>query len=90
VTEKWECDFDREMHKNLEMGNFLENYPMIKIAPLDLRDTSFGGRTGNIVTRYEITNTEKIRGRVLSVSVYTENGCISDILIFISVRIVSN
>jgi len=49
------------MNENPEMCDFLENHPMIKIAPLDPRDAFFGGRTGNIVTRYEITGTEKIR-----------------------------
>jgi len=61
VTEKWECNFDREMNENPEMRDFLENHPMIKIAPLDPRDAFFGGRTGNIVTRYETMGTEKIR-----------------------------
>jgi len=60
MTKKWECDFDREMNENPEMRDFLE-IPMIKIAPLDPRDAFFGGRTGNIVTRYKITGTEKIR-----------------------------
>jgi len=48
------------MNKRSEMRDFLENHPMIKIAPLDLRDAFFD-RTENIVTRYEITDTEKIR-----------------------------
>jgi G:T-mismatch repair DNA endonuclease (very short patch repair protein) len=61
VTEKWECVFDEEMRENREMREFLENHPMIQIAPLDPRDAFFGGRTGNIVTRYEVTGNEKIR-----------------------------
>jgi len=47
------------MNENPEMRNFLENHPMIKIAPLDLRDAFFDDLTGNIV--YEITGMEKIR-----------------------------
>jgi len=78
VTEKWECDFDREMNKNPEMRNFLENHPMIKIALLDPRDAFFGGRTMNIIFRYEVTGENTLRERVFSVPICIENGCISD------------
>ncbi|XP_067209960.1 uncharacterized protein [Linepithema humile] len=61
VIEKWECAFDREMTENREMREFLQNHPMIEIEPLNPRDAFYDGRTGNIVTRYEITDTEKIR-----------------------------
>ncbi|XP_018370161.1 PREDICTED: uncharacterized protein LOC108765813, partial [Trachymyrmex cornetzi] len=61
VIEKWECNFDREMRENLEMRDFLKNHTLLKSDPLDPRDAFFGGRTGNIATRYEITGTEKIR-----------------------------
>jgi len=40
------------------LRDFPENHPMIKIAPLNPRNAFFGC-TGNIVTRYEVT--EKIR-----------------------------
>ncbi|XP_011705890.1 PREDICTED: uncharacterized protein LOC105461097 [Wasmannia auropunctata] len=60
VTEKWECDFDKELRENREMREFVENHPMIKIAPLDLRNAFFGGRTGNVMTRYETSGNEKI------------------------------
>jgi len=43
--EKWECDFNREINENPEMRDLIKNYSMIKIAPLDLRDAFFGGRT---------------------------------------------
>jgi len=59
-------------------SDFLENYSMIKIAPLDPRDAFFGGHTGNIVIRYYGYGENTLRGRVLFISVYTENGCISD------------
>jgi len=49
------------MIENPEMRDFVENHPIINIAPLDPRDAFFGGRTENIITRYEITGTEKIR-----------------------------
>ncbi|XP_070167977.1 uncharacterized protein [Polyergus mexicanus] len=55
VIEKWECSFDREMRE------YLENHPMVETPPLDPGDAFFGGRTGNIVTRYEVTGMEKIR-----------------------------
>lgn len=61
VTEKWECDFDREMGVNVEMHEYLQQHQMIENKPLDPRDAFYGGRTGNIATRYEITGTEKIR-----------------------------
>src|SRR5436190_2172200 len=61
VTEKWECDFDREMRDNREMSEYLRNHPMVESAPLDPRDAFFGGRTGNIATRCEVAGTEKIR-----------------------------
>jgi len=78
VMEKWECNFDREMNENPEMREFLENHPMTKIAPLDPRDVFFGVRTGNIVTRNYGYGENTLRERVLSVSVCTENGCISN------------
>ncbi|XP_070158004.1 uncharacterized protein [Polyergus mexicanus] len=43
------------------MREYLENHPMVETSPLDPRDAFFGSRTGNIVTRYEVTGTEKIR-----------------------------
>ncbi|XP_070162481.1 uncharacterized protein [Polyergus mexicanus] len=43
------------------MREYLENHPMVETPPLDPRDAFFGGRTGNIVTRYEVTGMEKIR-----------------------------
>ncbi|XP_070171517.1 uncharacterized protein [Polyergus mexicanus] len=55
VIEKWECSFDRDMRDSREMREYLENHPMVETPPLDPRDAFFGGRTGNIVTRYEVT-----------------------------------
>ncbi|KAL6419605.1 hypothetical protein ACFW04_013693 [Cataglyphis niger] len=60
VTEKWECVFNQDMRDNHEMHEYLDNHPMVETPPLDPRDAFFGGRTRNIVTRYEITGTEKI------------------------------
>ncbi|XP_011859145.1 PREDICTED: uncharacterized protein LOC105556661 [Vollenhovia emeryi] len=61
VTEKWECDFDRETRENREMRDFFQNHPLLKSPPLDPRDAFYGGRTGNIATLREITGNEKIR-----------------------------
>ncbi|XP_070156722.1 uncharacterized protein [Polyergus mexicanus] len=61
VTEKWECVFDRDMLENREMREYLENHLLVETPPLDPRDAFFGGRMGNIVTRYEVTGAEKIR-----------------------------
>ncbi|KAL6417098.1 hypothetical protein ACFW04_012979 [Cataglyphis niger] len=61
VMEKWECSFDRDMQDNREMREYLDNHPLVETSPLDPRDEFFGGRTDNIVTRYEVTGTEKIR-----------------------------
>ncbi|XP_018370144.1 PREDICTED: uncharacterized protein LOC108765796 [Trachymyrmex cornetzi] len=49
------------MRENLEMHDILKNHTLLQSDPLDPRDAFFGGRTGNIATRYEITSTEKIR-----------------------------
>ena len=61
MTEKWEFVFDREMEENREMREFLNCHPMIENKPLDPREAFYGGRTGNIATRYEISATKKIR-----------------------------
>ncbi|KAL6417053.1 hypothetical protein ACFW04_013026 [Cataglyphis niger] len=61
VMEKWECSFDRDMRDNREMREYLDNHPLVETSPLDPHDAFFGGRTGNIVTQYEVTGTEKIR-----------------------------
>lgn len=49
------------MRENPEMSDFLKNHALIKSNPLNPRDAFFGGRTGNIATWYEITDTKKIR-----------------------------
>ncbi|KAL6446793.1 hypothetical protein ACFW04_001313 [Cataglyphis niger] len=46
---------------NREMREYLDNHPLVETSPLDPRNAFFGGRTGNIVTRYEVTGVEKIR-----------------------------
>ncbi|KAL6417642.1 hypothetical protein ACFW04_012600 [Cataglyphis niger] len=56
-----ECSFDRDMRDNREMREYLDNHPLMETSPLDPRDAFFGGRTSNIVMRYEVTGTEKIR-----------------------------
>ncbi|XP_036144598.1 uncharacterized protein LOC118646236 [Monomorium pharaonis] len=61
VTEKWECDFDREVRENSEINTFLENHAILKHAPLNPRDAFYGGRTENIATLYEVKSTEKMR-----------------------------
>ncbi|XP_067210247.1 uncharacterized protein [Linepithema humile] len=61
VTEKWECDFDRAMAVNSVMREYLQHHQMVENEPLNPRDAFYGGRTGNVATRYEITGTEKIR-----------------------------
>ena len=43
------------------MRAFLKSHPMLINPPLDPREAFFGGRTENIITRYEVTGTEKIR-----------------------------
>ncbi|XP_032664111.1 probable DNA polymerase [Odontomachus brunneus] len=61
VTEKWECIFDRELRESRKIREFVENHPMLRNNPLELREAFYGGRMENIVTRYEVTDTEKIR-----------------------------
>ncbi|KAL6421648.1 hypothetical protein ACFW04_014566 [Cataglyphis niger] len=61
VMEKWECSFDHDMQDNREMREYLDNHPLVETSPLAPRDAFFGGRTGNIMTRYEVAGTEKIR-----------------------------
>jgi len=43
------------------MRTFLESHPILLNLSLDPREAFFGGCTENIVTRYEVTDTEKIR-----------------------------
>jgi len=43
------------------MRDFIENHLMLINSPLDSREAFFGGRTENIIIRYEVTGTEKIR-----------------------------
>jgi len=51
------------MRDNREMREFLKRHPLVETASLDPRDAFFGGRTGNIVTRYGVISgvMEKIR-----------------------------
>ena len=60
MIEKWECEFLREKRENHEMRTFLESHPILINPPLDPREAFFGGRTENIVTRYKVTDMEKI------------------------------
>ncbi|XP_036145305.1 uncharacterized protein LOC118646457 [Monomorium pharaonis] len=61
VTEKWECDFDRDVRENPEINAFLENHTILKHAPLNPRDAFYSRRTENIATLYEVKGTKKIR-----------------------------
>ncbi|XP_025160323.1 uncharacterized protein LOC112589827 [Harpegnathos saltator] len=61
IMEKWECVFDRELQDNQPMRDFLANNSMLETELLDPREAFFGDCTGNIVTRYDVTGTEKIR-----------------------------
>ncbi|XP_036139539.1 uncharacterized protein LOC118644656 [Monomorium pharaonis] len=61
VTEKWECDFDREVRENREMHTYFENHALLKLAPLNPREAFYGGRTENIAIHYEVKGTEKMR-----------------------------
>ncbi|XP_072758699.1 uncharacterized protein [Anoplolepis gracilipes] len=61
VIEKWECDFDHDINENVEKREYLQHHQMLDNEPLDPRHSFYGGRTENIVTRYEITKTKKIR-----------------------------
>ncbi|XP_072763722.1 uncharacterized protein [Anoplolepis gracilipes] len=61
VIEKWECDFDHDINENVEMREYLQHHQMLDNEPLDPRHSFYGGRTENIMTRYEITGTEKVR-----------------------------
>ncbi|XP_036147283.1 uncharacterized protein LOC118647134 [Monomorium pharaonis] len=60
VTEKWECDFDREVRENREMQTYFENHALLKLAPLNPREAFYDGRTENIATHYEVKGTEKM------------------------------
>ncbi|XP_067205345.1 uncharacterized protein [Linepithema humile] len=49
------------MAVNSVMREYLQHHQMVENEPLNPRDAFYGGRTGNVATRYEITGTEKIR-----------------------------
>ncbi|XP_067208523.1 uncharacterized protein [Linepithema humile] len=43
------------------MREYLQHHQMVENEPLNPRNAFYGGRTGNVATRYKITGTEKIR-----------------------------
>ena len=54
LTEKLECDFQKEVSQNEELRHFIqESTDDENQKPLDLRDAFFGGRTSNIVKVYD-------------------------------------
>ena len=61
VIEMWECDFDRTIKTNREFLNSIKEHPLAKNVTLNPRDAFYGGRTGNIVTQYNVKNNEKIK-----------------------------
>lgn len=49
LIEVWECESDREIAENSEKRRFMESPELLKSAPLDPRDSFFGGRVENLV-----------------------------------------
>ncbi|XP_046382273.1 uncharacterized protein LOC124153218 [Ischnura elegans] len=45
LIEKWECEFKRELERDIALSNFVRLHPARKEKPLDPRDAFYGGRT---------------------------------------------
>ncbi|XP_052133059.1 uncharacterized protein LOC113215208, partial [Frankliniella occidentalis] len=62
VIEKWECDFKKDLLENTDVIEFFKNHPFKRVAPLNLRDALYGGRTSALYTEYvaDLKKGEKI------------------------------
>ena len=63
VVEKWECDFNHELHHDADTRVFFENYPTKRSTPLKLRDSLCGGRTSALYSyrKADLSKGEQIR-----------------------------
>lgn len=62
VIEIWSCEFENYLKSLSEEELFrLRNHPLLLNAPLNPRDSFYGGRTGNIVSYYKCKEGEKIK-----------------------------
>lgn len=61
LSEIWECEYDRLLETNEAMRVFVQEHSLVTSEPLNPRDAFFGGRTENMVTLYDVTDTEQIR-----------------------------
>ncbi|XP_031338670.1 uncharacterized protein LOC116167447, partial [Photinus pyralis] len=59
VIVKWECEFNQE--KNSDMAQYISDHPLINFAPLNTRDSFYGGRTGNIKSHHKAKEGEKTK-----------------------------
>ncbi|KAG8235912.1 hypothetical protein J437_LFUL016233 [Ladona fulva] len=63
VVEKWDCDFDLEIHVNENLLEFLSNNPLPTEPPINSRDAFYGGRTNCIRLHHkgDVASGETIR-----------------------------
>ena len=61
LVEIWGCAFKLLLKKRSELNLYLENHPLSKGIKINPRDAFFGGRTGNIVTHYNVREGERIK-----------------------------
>ncbi|XP_031342995.1 uncharacterized protein LOC116170631, partial [Photinus pyralis] len=58
VIVKWECEFKQDTNPNI--NKYVSEHPLVHFAPLNARDSFYGGRTGNIKSYYKVKDGEKI------------------------------
>ncbi|XP_031334749.1 uncharacterized protein LOC116166444 [Photinus pyralis] len=59
VIMKWECEFKQD--KTQDIAKYVFEHPLINFTPLNVRDSFYGGRTGNIKSYYNVKEGEKIK-----------------------------
>ncbi|XP_046393686.1 uncharacterized protein LOC124161413 [Ischnura elegans] len=58
VTQKWECEFQREIDRDSELRTFVTEHPIFQEAPLNPRDGFYGGRTNAVKLYHRVNESE--------------------------------
>ncbi|KAJ1528161.1 hypothetical protein ONE63_008074 [Megalurothrips usitatus] len=63
VTEKWECEWKREMSSDPDVMEYFQAHPTTRVHPLNLRDALCGGRTSALrcYHKADVEKGEKIK-----------------------------
>jgi hypothetical protein len=60
VVHEYQCKFEEILKNDPEMRNYIENHPIVKVDPLNVRDCLYGGRCNGLKLYHECDEGEEI------------------------------